>query len=198
MSDRGLKWRGVGGEFDGVISLVTPQVSKVADDIYFMSWPTMGEGGDNVVVNFDAMTVNAHLGGGNRFRLITGVIHCRDSRDCTPPEGDAMQPNQIMQTLMTNRQRSGRAGPPGAPPPAAPLSQADQAAREALRDMVLTYESDHGTISIEVADDATLVSIDGGAPESHATMQLVSPTTSSSSRGAGLTAATTSSSILKR
>ena len=175
MSERGLKWRGVGGEFDGVTALVTPQVSKVADGIYFMSWPTMGEGGDNVVVNFDAMTVNAHLGGGNRFRLITGVIHCHNSSDCPAPEGDPMRPDQVMQTLMTNRQRAGRGGPPGgpggpgAPPPAGPLSAADQAARDALRGMVLRYESDEGTINVEVADDATLVSVDGADAASHAT-----------------------------
>lgn len=173
MSDHRLKWRGAGGLFDGVVALVSPQVSEVADNIYFMSWPTQGEGGDNVVVNFDAMTVNAHLGGGDRFRLIHGVVHCRNSSDCIAPEGDVMSPDEVMQTLMANAQRNGLAGPPGgppgAPPESGPLSPADLAAREALRGKVLRYETDHGTTSVEVADDATIVSEDGGDETSHAT-----------------------------
>ena len=173
MSDHRLKWRGAGGLFDGVVALVSPQVSAVADNIYFLSWPTQGEGGDNVVVNFDAMTVNAHLGGGDRFRLIHGVVHCRNSSDCIAPEGDVMSPDEVMQTLMANAQRTGLAGPPGgppgAPPEAGPLSPADLAAREALRGKLLQYETDSGTTSIEVADDATIVSEDGADETSHAT-----------------------------
>ena len=172
MSDHRLKWRGAGGLFDGVVALVSPQVSEVADNIYFMSWPTQGEGGDNVVVNFDAMTVNAHLGGGDRFRLIHGVVHCRNTSDCIAPAGDVMSPDEVMQTLMANAQRTGLAGPPGppgAPLEAGPLSPADLAAREALRGKVLRYEADSGTTSIEVADDATLVSVDGADESSHVT-----------------------------
>ena len=173
MSDHRLKWRGAGGLFDGVVALVSPQVSEVADNIYFMSWPTQGEGGDNVVVNFDAMTVNAHLGGGDRFRLIHGIVHCRNSSDCVAPEGDVMSPDEVMQTLMANAQRTGLAGPPGGPPgaplEAGPLSPADLAAREALRGKVLRFETDHGITSVEVADDATVVSEDGGDEISHAT-----------------------------
>lgn len=180
MSEHKLKWRGVGGLFDGVVAEVNPQVSGVADNIYFMSWPTRGEGGDNVVVNFDAMTVNAHLGEGDRFRLIHGVVHCRNSSDCIAPEGDVMSPEEAMQTLMANAQRTGLAGPPGAPPggppggppdappEADPLSPADLAAREALRGKVLRYDTDHGVTSIEVADDATIVGV-GDDETSHAT-----------------------------
>lgn len=177
MSDHRLKWRGAGGLFDGVVALVSPQVSEVADNIYFMSWPTQGEGGDNVVVNFDAMTVNAHLGGGDRFRLIHGVVHCRNSSDCIAPEGDVMSPAEVMQTLMANAQRTGLAGPSGGPaggpsgasPEAGPLSPADLAAREALRGKLLRYETNSGTTSVEVADDATVVSEDGADETSHAT-----------------------------
>ena len=177
MSDHGLKWRGAGGLFDGVVALVSPQVSRVAENIYYMSWPTQGEGGDNVVVNFDAMTVNAHLGGGDRFRLIHGVVHCRNSSDCIAPEGDVMSPEEVMQTLMANAQRTRQAGPsggppgspPGAPPEADPLSPAALAAREALRGKMLRYETDSGTTSVEVADNATIVSVDGADETSHAT-----------------------------
>ena len=177
MSEHKLKWRGAGGLFDGVVAEVSPQVSRVAENIYFMSWPTQGEGGDNVVVDFEAMTVNAHLGGGDRFRLIHGVVHCRNSSDCIAPEGDVMSPDEVMQTLMANAQRTGLAGPPGgpsggppgAPPEAGPLSTADMAAREALRGKVLRYETDHGITSVEVADDATIVGEDGADETSHAT-----------------------------
>ena len=181
MSDHRLKWRGAGGLFDGVVALVSPQVSEVADNIFFMSWPTQGEGGDNVVVNFNTMTVNAHLGGGDRFRLIHGVVHCRNSSDCIAPEGDVMSPDEVMQTLRANAQRTGLAGPPGgpsggppggppgAPPEAGPLSPADLAAREALRGKLLRYETDSGTTSVEVADDATIVSEDGTDETSHTT-----------------------------
>jgi len=178
MSERGLKWRGDGGEFDSVVAMVTPQVSKVADNVYFMSWPTPGEGGDNVVMNFDEMTVNAHLGGGDRFRLITGVVHCRNSSDCIAPEGDVMSPAETMQMLMANAQRSGRPRPPGGMggpggppqmPPAGPLSPADEAARDALRGKVLRFETQSGITSVVVADDTTIVSVAGAAETSHAT-----------------------------
>lgn len=173
MSDHRLKWRGAGGLFDGVVAQVSPQVSEVAENIYFMSWPTQGEGGDNVVVNFDAMTVNAHLGGGDRYRLIHGVVHCRNSSNCIAPEGDVMNPDEVMQTLRANAQRTGQAGPPGGPPggpaEAGPLSPADLAAREALRGKVLRYGTDSGITSVEVADDATIVSEDGADETSHAT-----------------------------
>ena len=170
MSEHRLKWRGVGGRFDGVVALVSPQVSRVADNIYFMSWGTP-DGGDNVVVDFDAMTVNAHLGGGDRYRLIHGVVHCRNSSDCIAPEGDVMSREEAMQTLAANARRAGQPGPPGGPPePAAgPLSPADLAAREALRGKVLRYETDRGTTSVAVADDATIVSEDGADEASHAT-----------------------------
>ena len=173
MSDHRLKWRGAGGLFDGVVAQVSPQVSEVAENIYFMSWPTQGEGGDNVVVNFDAMTVNAHLGGGDRYRLIHGVVHCRNSSNCIAPEGDVMNPDEVMQTLRANAQRTGQADPPGGPPggpaEAGPLSPADLAAREALRGKVLRYGTDSGITSVEVADDATIVSEDGADETSHAT-----------------------------
>ena len=189
MSEHRLKWRGDGGLFDGVVALVSPQVSRVANNIYFMSWPTQGEGGDNVVVNFDTMTVNAHLGGGDRFRLIHGVVHCRNTSDCIAPEGDVMSPDEVMRTLMANAQRTGLAGPagtpaggppgapaggppgglPGTPPEAGPLSPADLAAREALRGKLLRYETDSGTTSVEVADDAIIVSEDSADETSHTT-----------------------------
>ena len=170
MSEHRLKWRGVGGRFDGVVALVSPQVSRVADNIYFMSWGTPN-GGDNVVVDFDAMTVNAHLGGDDRYRLIHGVVHCRNSSDCIAPEGDVMSREEAMQTLAANARRAGQPGPPGGPPePAAgPLSPADLAAREALRGKVLRYEPDRGTTSVAVADDVTIVSEDGADEASHAT-----------------------------
>ena len=169
MSGHRLKWRGAGGLFDGVVALVSPQVSQVADNIFFMSWPTQGDGGDNVVVNFDAMTVNAHLGGGDRFRLIHGVVHCRNSSDCITPEGDVMSPEEAMQTLMANAQRTGQPFPPGGPPEAGPLSSAALAARDALRGKLLLYETGRGITSVEVADDATNVSADGTEETSHAT-----------------------------
>ena len=49
------------------------------------------------------------------------------------------------------------------------MSPADLAAREALRGKVLRYETDHGITSVEVADDATIVSEDGADEISHAT-----------------------------
>ncbi len=169
MAEHRLKWRGVGGLFDGVDASVSPQVSKIDNNIYFMSWPTRGDGGDNVVVNFDAMTVYAHLGEGDRFRLIHGVVHCRNSSDCSAPEGDVMSPDERMRTLMANARRAGLAGPLDAPPEAGPLSPADLAARDALRGKVLRYETDRGITSVEVTDDATVVSEDGADETSHAT-----------------------------
>ena len=59
--DNKLLWQGKGGYFDGVTAKVIPQVSKVANDIYFLSWVFATGGGDNVVVNFRTNKVFAHL-----------------------------------------------------------------------------------------------------------------------------------------
>ena len=50
--DNTIKWRGVGGNFNDIVNRVVPQISRVAENIYFMSWATGGQGGDNVMVNF--------------------------------------------------------------------------------------------------------------------------------------------------
>ena len=55
-----IKWLGQKGYFQGVASEVVPQISKVADNIYFFSWST-GSAADNVVHNYNTMRVNAHL-----------------------------------------------------------------------------------------------------------------------------------------
>ena len=47
---------------------------RVADNVYFVSWPTRPGSGDNVVFDLEQMTVNAHLGGGAAFKLINGVV----------------------------------------------------------------------------------------------------------------------------
>ncbi len=92
--DNRLKWRGFGdGFFDKIVSQVNPTVSKVAENVYFLSWNTPG-GTDNVVVNFDLGTVHAHLWSGtgsvddySDFDQIHGEILCAPSKDCAFPEG---------------------------------------------------------------------------------------------------------------
>lgn len=149
--DGKLKWRGVGGYFDGVVAQVEPQISKVSERVYFMSWPT-GPGGDNVVMSIRDGRIYAHLDSGNEapnrtttFDMIHGVIECGPRRDCSYPTGAPTPLLWALYRLGTNASKFGLE----------PMSSHDAAridehmeAEAALDGRVLRYRTPQGAFSL--------------------------------------------------
>lgn len=171
--DKRLRWRGFTGAFEGVVAQVAPVISRVADGIYFMSWPTPDGGGDNVVMNLIEMKVVAHLGRASSFDSISGPIHCANAPDCQPPIGEPMAPPRLLSQLFLNAWSRGHLTPGGvlAPlrDPNRPLAPADQAGVAALSGRTLVYETPEDLVRVALARDETRVSIQSGAT-------VVSPT----------------------
>lgn len=103
-ADNKIRWEGFVGLFKGVTAKVDAQVSRVGDGIYLCSWQAGPPGhGDNVVYNFNDMTVRAHLGGGNDFLMIHGTIYCFGNiGECEAPGNEVTPMPQIMKKLQEN------------------------------------------------------------------------------------------------
>ncbi len=55
-----IKWSGQLGYYRSISQEVTPQISKIANDVYFLSWETE-HGRDNVVLNFATQKARSHV-----------------------------------------------------------------------------------------------------------------------------------------
>ncbi|SHH40823.1 hypothetical protein SAMN05444003_3045, partial [Cognatiyoonia sediminum] len=168
--DNRLKWRGFDyGFFDKIVSQVEPNVSKVADDVYFLSWNTPG-GTDNVVVNFDQDTVHAHLWSGpssvddySDFDQIHGQILCEPSKECPFPEGAPTGSFGMAYHFIAN---SWKYDLPSLTEFQPPLVQSHTDGLAELTGKPLQYEGDSGAVTLQINDQETLVSIDRAAAES--------------------------------
>lgn len=170
--DKKVLWHGNVGTFKGVTREVTPQVSKVADGIYFMSWRTANGGGDNVVLNFADGTVYAHLGGDADFELISGVIHCRDTPECKKPPGETTDTMKVMPILTRNARAAGFNSLMEATVTRkknASKSPADKQGQAQLTGKTLVYEAPEGTIRVSINGDETTNSVGGGESRTSAT-----------------------------
>lgn len=171
--DNKLKWRGFDfGYFDSVVSQVEPQVSKVTDDIYFLSWSTPG-GTDNVVVNLQASTVFAHLWSGpdsvdeySDFDQIHGQILCLPSKNCPFPEGAPTGTLGTVWAFMTN---SWFYDLPSLSEFQAPRTDAHDAAIAELSNIEVRYETKDGPVSVQILGPQTHVSVDAGPSEAYRT-----------------------------
>ena len=109
--DNKVKWHGFEGYFKDIAREVVPQFSRVGDNIYFTSWQTSGNGGDNVVHNFNTMEVNAHLhpdeSNPETLEMIQGVIHCRDTPECIYPSVPLTPNEQVGPIIGKNMQEQG-------------------------------------------------------------------------------------------
>lgn len=163
-----VRWTGISGYFEGATAEVIPQISKVADGIYFSSWQTVADGGDNVVHNFNTMRVNAHLNPGNAdeaMENIYGTIQCWSESECNPPNEEVTDPMVRGGLILTNMQEKQL-------PPLfdrelniVPKSDADRIARAELAGMAIEYETSYGSTRIEVDGAQTRVSENQGNAE---------------------------------
>ena len=161
--DNQIMWQGYGGYFNDVTAKVSPQVSKVDKDVYFLSWVFPFGGGDNVVVNFETNKVFAHLHqvGADRsipFELIHGTIICGPSKDCNFPKGSLSSMLQITKIIESNTKEFNL---PKMGTMERPLIAEHNAARKELAGKVISYETDEGTIAVQVDGDITYVTDNG-------------------------------------
>ena len=139
----------------------------MAENLFFVSWPTVGENGDNVIWNFDDMTVFAHLGGGNAFRMIHGVIHCRNTDACVVPPNGPMPPAQRRQKLMENVRQRGFESPQDALGPTGEMGPASVIGTDDLSGKTLVYGTPVGPMALRFEGPEILVSRQGSASETH-------------------------------
>ncbi|WP_157491468.1 hypothetical protein [Flammeovirga sp. SJP92] len=161
--DNKIKWRGYGGYFDGVVAQVNPQISRVADGIYFMSWTFEMGGGDNVCVNFNTKKVYAHLHQADAdmledFEVIHGDITCGPSVECAFPEGEVMGQFSTIFTILKNIIKFDL---PFMGQTERPLTEQNQLARKELKGKKLQYKTESTVVTIEVKGDVTQVTYKG-------------------------------------
>lgn len=153
-----IKWIGQVGLYKGIAQEVVPQISKVAEGVYFMSWPTSESEGDNVIHNYHIMKANAHLYLQNDVYMIHGDVYSINESTTRFPHGALTPANEVIPMVMQNAARMGLAMDANA------LSfdrfPETTIAIEELEDKALEYESAEGLIHIEVNDEITNVSVD--------------------------------------
>lgn len=156
-------WRGHdGGYWEGVIALRAAQVSKVADGIYFTSWPGPFGGGDNVVHDLNNMKVYAHLAGTKyNVKLINGDIQCFDQPDCVAPGDNYTDPQVMLGIIADNIKQYDLPDRARLEDLSRPLIPQHQAARDDLRGKAIVFRTQGGETRIEVDGNETRVSENG-------------------------------------
>ncbi|MFL2840643.1 MAG: hypothetical protein ACJ0BT_02240 [Pseudohongiellaceae bacterium] len=166
LHDGTVKWQGFSGAFKDIVRVVYPKVSKIGENIYFLSWETHPENGDNVVYNFNNMTVYAHLGGGDSFTHISGEIYYHNTLECIEPVGEPMEIEEVMDLLTVNAEKAsmtleqalaGQTGP------------ADEKGKNLLSGKTIQYQTPEGKVSISIDGDITTVKVGNDASETHLT-----------------------------
>jgi len=157
--DGDIRWEGSeGAYYDGVVRQRPAQVSRVADGIYFSSWPGTGGGGDNVVHDFNTMQVSAHLGTRDfGVILIAGDIHCWDRPDCVIPSTELTSDKDTQPAIEANTRRFNLPSRADLRRPDRPLLPRDVAAREELAGKTIVFEQSTGMTRIAVDGDVTHV-----------------------------------------
>ncbi|SFJ41176.1 hypothetical protein [Olleya namhaensis] len=168
-----LKFLGTnGGYFCDIAREVIPQFSEIADGIIFMSWSTGGNGGDNVVQNYNTKTVNGHLNPDTSeenyvMQNVHGVISNKDNEASKFPHalltvdedlGKIILKNindqklpELYEPELNNKLRFSE----------------DKIARNELSNQRISYESLYGTFNIEIDGNNIDVSINDEASKKY-------------------------------
>ncbi|NME72641.1 hypothetical protein [Flammeovirga aprica] len=161
--DNKIKWKGEGGYFDDIVALVEPQISKIDEGIYFMSWFFESGGGDNVCVNFNTNKVYAHLHHPDAdtpedFELIHGDITCGPSTECQFPEGEVMGQFSTIMALFGNIMKFDL---PFMGQTERPFSDENKQARKELHGKEIKYKTETSEVVVEVKNHITEVTYKG-------------------------------------
>lgn len=159
--DNSIKWSGYNGYFKGITAQVIPQISKITDGIYFLSWIFDNGGGDNVVVNFHVQKVFAHLRhvrpsaeANYDFEMIDGKVICGPSIDCNFPNETTTSFFRTIRLLSANAEAFDL---PAMGTADRPLIEEHHAARNELKGKVIKYKTNLGNVSVQVDGNITKV-----------------------------------------
>lgn len=163
-SENKLNWHGMGGYFEGVAQQVVPTASKISEDVYFMSWPTPGQGSDNVVMNLKTMQVFAHLTdpSGKEISVIDGAIICRNGSECAAPPTELTPPPEIVQKITSNMTELDLPPMNDLALDSRPLNSADLEALEDLMGLQIDYLADASPVSLRVGNRESLIKTQNG------------------------------------
>lgn len=173
VEDHTIRWEGFHGYFLGLVSANAPQISEVAPNVFHFSWRTRGTGSDNVVHNYDTMSVTAHLqpdqGAGGAIQMIHGVVHCRNTTDCIAPSKDLTPRPEIGPRMAKTISEFGLAPLFDPTVNNTPRALADIEARRELAGLAIIYDTPEGEYRVTVDDDTTRVSIANRSPTDYQT-----------------------------
>lgn len=169
--DNTITWYGYEGYFKDITAQVSPQISKVSEGIYFLSWLLPTGGGDNVVVNFNTNKVFAHLHQVDAkisadFELIHGEVICGPSTDCEFSPGKITSVVNIIRLLKSNTKAFGL---PAMGSMERPLIAEHITARDELAGSLIQYTTKSGTISFQLNDATTHVTDETGTKQAYKT-----------------------------
>lgn len=160
-------WHGQKGYFAGNIREIIPQISKVADGIYFASWAAgpQGKGGDNVVFNTHTMRVNAHVfdaHGESMIMPLRGSIY-KINGDAVFPRGELTADADAFVNVQRNIKEKNL--PPQPYSKELSTFEEDIVARKELEGKTISYASPRGTLSITFQEKTMLISEKGQEKE---------------------------------
>ncbi len=95
------KWQGQKSYFMGISQELDVIISKITNNIYFLTWGT-DAGRDDIVLNFDARRVNATSATGKNIMNVHGEIYEYNSVDAKFPHGDLTAGDKIMELVAKN------------------------------------------------------------------------------------------------
>lgn len=171
--DNSIKWSGYNGYFKSITAQVAPQISKITEGIYFLSWIFDNGGGDNVVVNFNVRKVFAHLRHSNAspnvaydFEMIDGKVICGPSIDCNFPNEKMTSFFSTIRLLNANAEafdlpQMGTAD--------RPLIVEHIAARDELKGKAIQYTTKLGRTVVQINGDITRVTDETGKVKEYRT-----------------------------
>lgn len=166
-------WQGQKLYFDGISTVVFPVVSRCADGIYFSSWPIGPAASDNVVVNFNTMTVNAHLHPEDNevmaMEMIHGPVTSVNEPDTAFPHCELTPVEEIYPRIEANM--AAKDLPPLFDPDANNRArfEEDVAARRELAGVEIAYRTRSTHYRLTVDGEVTTVTKDDGDPVEYQT-----------------------------
>lgn len=150
-----VKWLGQKGYFAGIARELIPLISKIDDNIYFMSWST-GSGGDNVVQNYNTMKVHAHLSdesAGDALWVIRGNVYSINSEKSVFPHSRLTPDEDVFKVIEKNIVE--KCLPPFGFKNSVSEFPEDCAARDELTGGIIEYDTPDSMMRIEVDGTVT-------------------------------------------
>ncbi len=142
-----VKWLGLSAYYKGISQEFTPMISKINDDIYYMSWITP-LGRDDVVLNFAHSHVHATSKAGNSTVNVHGKITQFNTEKAVFPHATLTANEDIMKMIEQNIKELGLH--PLDPNMPSPEYEVDKQAKEELMDKLILIKGGNVTYKLNV------------------------------------------------